>query len=284
MESVNSIAADVIAHLPNIFAGIIVLIITWIVALVFKKVIPKVISRFHWRTSLEELFLTLGKVAIYILGFLVAAMVLFPGLTPAKLLGAAGLASVAVGLAFKDIFQNFFAGILLLWKFPFEPGDFIVCGDVRGRVVETELRLTTLRASSGELIIVPNAHLVGNPIDVLTDKDIRRVELMTGVAYSEDVAAAVKLIKETVSQCNTVDQAQPLDVLASNFGDSSIDISVLYWTGSSPMDFRKSKNEVITAIKEALDNAGIEIPFPYRTMTFSEPLKIENISSKNPDS
>ncbi|MDB4265172.1 mechanosensitive ion channel family protein [bacterium] len=276
MESLRSMSADFIAHLPNIIASIVILILTWGLVFLFNKLIPKLTGRFHWRTSLRELVVTLGKAAIWLLGFVAAAMILFPGLTPAKALSAAGLASVAIGLAFKDIFQNFFAGVLLLWKFPFEPGDLIECGDVKGRVIETELRLTTIRATSGELIIVPNAHLVGNPIDVLTDRDLRRVEVTTGVAYGENVPAAVDVIEKSLKDCSRIDESKPVDVLVSNFGASSIDIEVLFWTKSSPIEMRKARSQVIVAIKAALDEADIEIPFPYRTMTFAEPLKIVN--------
>jgi small-conductance mechanosensitive channel len=103
---------------------------------------------------------------------------------------------VAVGLAFKDIFQNFFAGVILLWKFPFEPGDFIVCADVKGRVMDTRLRMTTVRNPSGELIIVPNSVLVGNPLDVLTDEPLRRNSIVTRIAFKEDLEAARRVVGE----------------------------------------------------------------------------------------
>ncbi|MGJ8696518.1 MAG: mechanosensitive ion channel family protein [Verrucomicrobiaceae bacterium] len=279
VQSLGDIVKDAIAHLPYILGAVVALLLTWLISALFQKLVPKLLDKGTWRTSLKELAVTLGKVVIWLVGVMVAAMILFPGLTPSKALGAAGLASVAVGLAFKDIFQNFFAGILLLWKFPFEPGDFIQCGDVKGKVVETELRLTTIRRTTGELITVPNAYLVGNPIDVLTNRDIRRMEITTGVAYGEDVAEAVGVLEKALAECSTVDQSQPCDVLVSNFGASSIDIDVLYWTKSAPLDFRKSKSEVITALKKALDDAGIEIPFPYRTLTFAEPLRILNEKS-----
>jgi len=275
VNSLGDILKEAISHLPNIGAGVVILLITWLVSFAFQKLVPKVLSRGNMRTSLKELLVTLGKVLIWLVGFMITAMILFPGLTPSKALGAAGLASVAIGLAFKDIFQNFFAGILLLWKFPFEPGDFIECGDIKGKVIETELRLTTIRSTSGELVVVPNAHLVGNPIEVLTDLDWRRVEITTGVAYGEDVATAIEVLKKALEACETIDTSRPRDVFASNFGASSIDLDVLFWTKPTPRDHRIARSEVVVAIKKALDDAGIEIPFPYRTMTFSEPLKIE---------
>jgi len=276
VESLGSVLKDAISHLPNIGAAVAILLLTWFLSFLFQRVMPKALNRTSWRGSLKELILTMGKVLVWLIGLMVAAMILFPGLTPSKALGAAGLASVAVGLAFKDIFQNFFAGILLLWKFPFEPGDFIECGEVKGKVVETELRLTTIRATTGELLVVPNAYLVGNAISVLTERELRRIEITTGVAYGEDVEKALKVLEKALDECETVDRSKPRDVLASNFGASSIDIEVLYWARSAPLDQRKSRSEVIVALKEALDEAGIEIPFPYRTMTFAEPLKIQN--------
>ena len=276
LDSLGQILKDAIAHLPNIAVGVVVLLLTWFLSFLMQKLAPRFLSKSSWRTSFKELVITLGKVLIWLVGLMVAAMILFPGLTPAKALGAAGLASVAIGLAFKDIFQNFFAGVILLWKFPFEPGDFIDCGDIKGKVISTELRLTTIRSTTGELIVVPNAFLVGNPLEVLTDRDLRRVEITTGVAYGENVEEAIGVLEKALKSCELVDHSKPRDVLASNFGASSIDIDVLYWAKSAPLDQRKSRSEVIIALKSALDKAGIEIPFPYRTLTFAEPLKIES--------
>jgi small-conductance mechanosensitive channel len=87
-----------------------------------------------------------------------------------------------------------------LWKFPFEPGGFVECGEIRGKVISTELRLTTIRSTTGELIVVPNAFLVGNPLEVLTDRDLRRVEITTGVAYGEDVEEGIIALKSALAK------------------------------------------------------------------------------------
>ena len=263
-----------IEQLPNIVVGVIVLLLTWLATWVFVRVVQRALSHSTLRQSMKKLIMTFGKVLIWLIGILIAAMIIFPGLTPAKALGAAGLASVAIGLAFKDIFQNFFAGVLLLWRFPFEPGDFIEGEGVRGRVIETRLRMTTVRSPGGELVIVPNAHLIGNPLQVLTNLKFRRTIVQTGVAYKEDLARAIAVIKEILPDCGTIDLGKPHDVFASGFGDSSINIDVIYWTSSTPYDMRRSHSEVVVAIKAALDKEGIEIPFPYRTLTFDEPLTL----------
>lgn len=275
-NSLGDILEQTVAHLPNIATALVLLLATWALSYVLKKFGSKFLSKSHWRTSMKELVITLLNVAIWLGGLMFVAIVLFPGLTPSKALGAAGLVSVAVGLAFKDIFQNFFAGVILMWKFPFEPGDFIECGEIKGKVLDTQLRLTEIRSTTGELIVVPNAFLVGNPLEVLTEKDLRRMEITTGVAYGEDVAKSIEVIEKALESCAMIDSSKPRDVIAANFGASSIDIEVLYWAKSPPLEQRKSRSEVIIAVKKALDEAGIEIPFPYRTMTFAEPLKIQS--------
>ncbi|QCZ95191.1 mechanosensitive ion channel family protein [Salinimonas iocasae] len=226
------------------------------------------------RQSLSELFERLSHIGIWALGLLLAAMVVFPGLTPAKALGGLGLASIAIGFAFKEIFENFFAGVLLLWKYPFEKGDFIECQSILGKVENISVRMTTIRKTNGELVVVPNSFLFKNAVNVLTDQDKRRITIMTGVAYSEDADHAVSLLQQALSQCETVDQQHPIQIFLNGFGDSSIDIEVTWWTGPTPLDHRRSRSEVVSTVKRTLDEAGIEIPFPYRTMTFKEPLEI----------
>jgi small-conductance mechanosensitive channel len=130
--------------------------------------------------------------------------------------------------------------------------------------------MTQIRVPSGELVVVPNATLFKNPVTVLTSQDTRRVSIVTGVAYGEEVSEAVGVIQEAVQGCPSVDTTRDIQVFPQAFGSSSIDIEVAWWTGSTPLDVRRSRGEIVTAVKAALDRAGIEIPFPYRTLTFKE--------------
>jgi len=101
-----------IAHIPYIVAGLFFLFLTWIASVVVSKLLTRVLKKTSLRSSLQQLAERFSIVAVWALGILLAAMIVFPGLTPAKALGAMGIASIAVGFAFKDIFENFFAGIL----------------------------------------------------------------------------------------------------------------------------------------------------------------------------
>jgi len=279
-NTVLNIWYDFIAHTPYIIVAIAVLLITGIVSMLVSKLIGGMTGRSRMRGSLKELTQRIARIIIWILGILLAAMVVFPGLTPAKALGGLGLASVAIGFAFKEIFENFFAGILLLWKYPFEKGDFIECEDILGRVENITVRMTVLLRPDGELVVVPNSFLFKNPVCVLTHERTRRMKIMTGVAYSEDARAALPIIKDAVESCELIAKDKGVEVFLSGFGSSSMDIEVTWWADPTPLGERKSKSEVVGAIKQALDDADIEIPFPYRTLTFNEPLPVRSIESE----
>lgn len=269
---------DFISHLPFLISGLFILLFTWLLSFIITNISSRILKRSKLRRSLHDLLLRLISIAVWILGLLLAAMVVFPGLTPAKALGGLGIASIAVGFAFKEVFENFFAGILLLWRFPMEPGDYIECEGISGKIEDITVRMTTIRKVSGELIVVPNSFLFKNPLEIQTNIPKVRVGIIVGVAYGEDVSQAVSIIEPAVKSCETVAKDRPVQVFPHGFGSSSIDIEVVWWTDPDPVDIRRSRGEVITAIKKALDEEGIEIPFPYQTLTFKEPLQIHQIN------
>jgi len=276
LETASDLLTAFIGHIPYVTSAFAVLTITWLLTRAIDSFGTRLLGNWKKRESVKELILRLISILVTVLGLLLAAIVLFPGLTPSKALGGLGLVSIAVGLAFKDIFENFFAGILILWRFPFERGDFIECDGITGRVERILVRMSYIRLTSGELVVVPNAFLFKNPVTVLTSLATRRVQIITGVAYDVDVTAAVDVITRAVKSCDSVNGERPVQVFPQGFGESSIDIEVTWWTDPEPVDIRRSRAEIVVAIKQALDAEGIEIPFPYRTLTFKEPLPVQS--------
>jgi len=279
LQTLSSMIRSFVDHLPYIAGCIVVLLLTWGLSALLNYGGSRLLGHWHKRESVKELIIRLSSIVIWVLGLLLAAIILFPGLTPSKALGGLGLVSIAVGLAFKDIFENFFAGILILWRFPFERGDFIECQGLEGKVEKVMVRMSYIRETNGELTVVPNSFLFKNPVTILTSLPDRRVMLMTGVAYDVDIRQAVKVITGAMETCESLTKDKPIQVFPKGFGDSSIDIELAWWTDSTPLGVRESRAEVVTAVKRALDDAGIEIPFPYRTLTFKEPLPVTQISA-----
>jgi small-conductance mechanosensitive channel len=281
-KSLSTLWRDFLKRLPIFVVAGIVLAITGIVSRIVGNLLGRILSRRRrWRSSLKDLLRQLTTMAIWIAGLTVAAIVIFPGLTPAKALTVLGLGSVAIGFAFKDIFENFFAGVLILWRYPFDRGDFISCDDVTGRVEEITVRNTMIRRLDGELTVIPNAHLFKTKVDVLTSQKSRRVRINCGVAYGEDIARSRQVMHDAISKCTSVEQDRPIEVFANEFADSAVNFELAWWTDPSPTDIRVSRDEVVEAVKAALDSAGIEIPFPYRTLTFKEPLAV--LKNEQPD-
>ncbi|MEL6517736.1 MAG: mechanosensitive ion channel family protein [Pseudomonadota bacterium] len=277
----QSIIDGLIAVLPQLIAAILVLFLTWGLSVSVRFVLRRIGTRVRLRRNLVDVLTLIAKTGIWLAGGLVALTIVFPTITPGRALTTLGLGSVAVGFAFKDTFENFLAGILILLREPFAINDFVECEGIEGQIEEITIRDTRIRRTDGQLVVMPNHELFQNPVVVRTNRDVRRTTIICGVAYGEDVDAARTVIYDAVVAVDTVrDDVRDVQVFAHAFGASSIDFEITWWTGSKPVDIRTSRDQVVAAVKRALDDNGIEIPFPYQTLTFKEPLPIRAISSK----
>lgn len=273
----QEIAEATIELTPQLMISLFILLMTYFFAKLAKNITKRVLTKTKLRPSLVNLMVLFSSLGIWVFGLMVASIIAFPSLTPAKMLAGLGIGSVAIGFAFKDIFENFLAGIIILLRREMRINDFISCQGFEGTVEEILVRETHIRETDGELVILPNSLLFKNPLTIRTDIDQRRTTIICGIGYGENVDDARAVIKTAVSACKTViSDGRPVEVFANEFADSSINFEVSWWTGSKPLDIRVSKDEVVAAIKSALDDAGIEIPFPYRTLTFNQPISIKD--------
>lgn len=271
---IYQIVANFIASLPQYGMALAVLVVTWALARFAARMFRRGLGRTRMRRSLADVLEKLAATVIWLGGLLIAAVIAFPGISPGQVVTALGLGSIAIGFAFKDILENFIAGVLILYREPFRLGDFIDCNGIEGRVEEITIRDTHIRQTDGVRVVVPNAMLYREPVNVLTDLDHRRTTITCGVAYGEDVDEARAVIRKAVEALPSVRRDRDVQIFDKAFGESSIDFEVTWWTGSKPVDIRRSRDEVVAAVKRALDEAGIELPFPYRTLTFKEPVAL----------
>ncbi len=279
-EQVNEMVVGFLALLPNLAIALLVLLITWVLSKFAVRVAGRAVGSTGMRASLKTLFETAVKLAIWLVGLMIAAAIIFPGFTPAGMIAGLGIGAVAVGFAFQDIFENFFAGVLIMLREKMRIGDVIECQEIVGRVELINLRETHVRSLSNELTVVPNSVLFKNPVKILTDTALRRHEVIVGVSYDTDVDAAGAVIRRALEGLDGLDEEKGVEVYAHLFNSSSVDFLVRWWAGSTPKAGWASTDLVVRTIKRALDDAGIEIPFPYMTHTFKEALRLERPASK----
>ena len=275
MTQLREIARGSIELLPQIAVALFILLLTVALNKLIHFLVERVLERTTLRPSLNELFSLLSSILVWILGLMIAAVIVFPGLTPSSILAGLGIGSVAIGFAFKDVFENFLAGIIILFRREMRIGDYIECQDIEGEVEHIAIRESHIQQTDGQLVIVPNSILFKNPVTIRTHQEFRRTTVICGVAYDVDVDEAREVIRKAVATCESVLQGdKPIQVFAQEFASSSINFEVTWWSGSKPVDVRTSRDEVVSKVKRALDDANIEIPFPYRTLTFKEPLPV----------
>lgn len=254
--------------LPSLAISVVLFLIFWIAANLARNLVASVSESAVDDKSLQNLFGTIARVALIVIGLFASASVLFPGLSAGDLVGVLGLSSVAVGFAFKDIFQNFLAGVLILAQRPFQIGDQIIANDYEGTVEDIHIRSTQIKTYAGERVIIPNSQIYGSAIQVRTAFDKRRTTFQTGIGYGEDIDQGRDVIMEAVEACEGVLDDPAPQIYVSSHGDSAVVFDVRYWTDSHSGSVARAKNEVATRVKYALDDADIEIPYPYRTIEF----------------
>ncbi len=193
------------------------------------------------------------------------------GFSLAVLMGAAGVLTVAIGFASQTSASNLISGLFLIGERPFSIGDVIQVGTITGEVLSIDALSVKLRTYDNLYVRIPNETLIKTEVTTLTRFPIRRFDMKVGVAYKEDIRK-VKEVMMAVAEKNPhcLDEPQPLFFFLG-FGESSLDIQFSVW--AARLNFFELRNSIQTEVKEAFDEAGIEIPFPHRTLYTGEVTK-----------
>lgn len=176
-------------------------------------------------------------------------------------LAAAGF---AIGLAFQGTLGNLSAGVMILVFKPFRQGDFIEGGGTSGTVEDVHLFMTELKTPDNVQIIMPNGQLWNTAIKNYSFHPTRRLDLLLGIGYGADIGTAVEAIREMANADERVHPEPSPMVVVSNLGESSVDLTIRMWCNAT--DYWGLKWEFTRALKEKMDELGIEIPFPQRAV------------------
>jgi small conductance mechanosensitive channel len=202
--------------------------------------------------------------AIVLAGVVTFLVILGVKLGP--LLAAFAALSVAIAFAIQDDLRNLFSGIQIATRRPFTLGDEIATGEWQGTVEAINLRATTLRTRDGKHVAVPNANVMLRGIDNRTATPTRRTTLAVGVSYDTDLEQAQRVLVKAMSEVEEIKDSPEPTAFVEEFGESTINFAARFWHDAETPYMWRARSAAAIAIKRALDEAGIEMAFPQRTV------------------
>lgn len=255
--------------LPNLVVALVVLLIFVRLGWAVQNAIRRWAKR-RDRANLGDVLGSFIKWVVFLAGLLVSLVIILPTFRPGDLVAGLGITSVAIGFAFKDILQNWLAGLLLLIRRPFRIGDEIVVNGYEGRVEWIETRATMIRTYDGRRAIIPNADVFTNAVTVNTAFPLRRSEVMVGIGYSDQIPLAREAILTALAGVEGLEKDPAPEALAWELAGSSVNLKVRWWTDSRRLSVVNAQDRVVEAIKRVLDREGIDMPFPTQVVLFHD--------------
>lgn len=253
-----------IAQLPGIILGLLIVILGVLIASWIGQFARKRISK-KTRDPLMSRFL--GQAIKYILIIIAIMLALRSsglGGIAAGILTAAGASAVVLGFAFKDIGENFIAGIILAFSRPFDVNDTVEIGENFGKVKSLEFRYTKLKTFNGKDVYIPNSDVLTKPVTNFTEDGFFRWDFVIGIAYEDNIEGAKKTVLEALrKEPNVIEDPEHENfVIEDQLATSTVNLKIFFWVDTK--DFRKmaliTKGLVIKNVKEALEDAGYYMP------------------------
>ena len=249
--------------LGNVLSAVLILIVGFVIAGWVRRRIVGLSDR-HARLD-GTLFGFLGNIAYYIIVGFAALFVLNTfGVQTTSVVAVIGAAGLAIGLALQGTLSNVAAGVMIIFFRPIKQGDFVEVNGKMGTVRNINLNFTELADLTNVQVIIPNSEVWGNTITNYSVFPTRRAEWTFGVAYDADLGLAERVIRETIEADERTHMEPAPFLQVNNLGDFSVDFLVRYWCAAS--DLFQYQADMKRRVKEALDAAGVGIPFPTRTI------------------
>lgn len=270
VDKLQQMVTGFIAQVPNILAALIVFAIFYIAAGLLRSGVKRFSLRADLPPTAQVVLGRLIHAAMVLIGLLVAAPIIFPGFTAAEVVSFLGIGGVAIGFAFRDILQNFLAGILLFLTQPFKIGDQIIVGEYEGTVNDILTRATLITTYDGRRVVIPNADLFTQSVIVNTAYPSRRSQYDFGIGYGDDVTTAKQVILEAIAAVDEVLDTPAPEAFVVELAGSSLNIRARWWTASQRGDVVHRQAAVVEAVARALQAAGIDMPFPTQQVLFHD--------------
>ncbi len=267
-KTFTSLYVGLLEGIPRLLVAVVVVAVFFLVGRLTRRILRPRLARLRTEAfaGVVSMLVFLG---IVFLGFMIAIPIAFK-VNAGALLGGASVLALAAGFAFQDIASNLMAGVLLVIREPFRSGDQIEVNGHRGTVRDINLRETRIMSFDGHLILIPNKDVYMNDIDIQTAENRVRSDLAVGVGYDTDLSQARALALDVLAGVDGVLDDPAPQAYFVEFGSSSMNLDLRYWTGSEQAEVRRVQDRVVEAVYDAFNAAGIDLPFEVVTLDAGE--------------
>ncbi|MFC6771102.1 mechanosensitive ion channel family protein, partial [Halorubrum pallidum] len=265
LEAVRS--AAIADQLSNVVLAVVLLAVAYAVTDFLGGVIREVAAESASVSDhQQEVILRLTQLSVYTAAILVVVG-LFTDNVGGLLVGA-GFLGIVVGMAARQTLGAVLAGFVLMFSRPFEVGDWVEVGDHEGTVTEISIMSTRLRSFDGEMITLPNDDVRAGSIVDRSRRNRLRIEIEVGVDYDTDVDRAAEIIEDAVAGVEDVAEMPEPNAVTKRFADSAVVLGLRYWIRNPSMRKRwRTQTAAMSAMKSALEEEGVVIPFPQQTLS-----------------
>jgi small conductance mechanosensitive channel len=244
----------------KIVGAILILIIGRIIAGAIAKLVVKVLRKSNTDETLTKFLGSLTRIAL--LTFVIIAALGTVGVQTASFVAIIGAAGLAIGFALQGSLSNFAAGIMLIVFKPFKAGDFVEAGGTSGAVQEIRIFSTIMKTPDNKMVILPNSKITGDTIVNYSARDTRRVDMVFGIGYGDDIKKAKETLDRILAEDSRVLKDPAPTLAVSELGDSSVNFVVRPWVNTA--DYWGVFFDTHEKVKVRFDELGISIPFPQR--------------------
>lgn len=245
------------ALVPNLVVGGIVLVFFLLAGLLLRWMTHRSFNR-RGREDLGEMVADFAFWFTALLGLLLALTIILPTLNPGDLVAGLGIGSVAIGFAFKDILQNWLAGLLILLRQPFRRGDQISMGPIEGTVQRISPRATLIKTYDARVVVVPNTDIYTQSIAIHTAYEHRRISIDITVGYEHDIRDVSRQIVQALTPIQEIMKEPAPQVLPWDLGPTSLGLKIRFWIESRRSSEVSARSRAVQAIKESLQAHDID--------------------------
>ncbi len=259
LSFISFIKAKFFAHLPDIVSALIILALFYVIYFVISFILKQVLQKWSIDKSLIHIFDTILRVVIFIIALLLAAWQL--GINVSAALAGIGVVGIAIGFASQDALSNIIAGFFIFFDKPFRLGDYITYQNHYGVIKQITIRSTRIKTQDNTYVVIPNNKIINDVVVDHSTNGKTRIVVKVSIGYKESIekARAVILSKLVLIE-HVLDNPMP-DVVVDELGDSGVKLLVRVWIMNASSE-RPIYHQAVEAVKAALDEAQIEIPYP----------------------